>query len=89
MDDQTLEPRVKALWFPEVGQVAPGPEERLLRGIFRARLVAEDPEGERIAAARIRDHERGERFLIAAPRSLDEILLHPGPSVSRPLWLCY
>jgi hypothetical protein len=87
VDNQALEPGVKALGFPEVGQVAPGSEERLLRGVFGALLVAQDPEGERVALARMRDHERGERVLVAAPRSLNEILLHPGPSVVRPVWL--
>ena len=42
-----MQPRFKAVGLPKPWQVPPGLEERLLDGVPRALLVAEDPERDR------------------------------------------
>ena len=58
---------LRALGEEAVG-VAPDAEERLLHGVLRERLVAQDPQGEPVGDAAEAVVELGQRVVVGAPR---------------------
>ena len=50
VDDEPMEPGLKALWIAQRRKIAPCAEQRLLGGILRPVPVPKDPVGEGVAA---------------------------------------
>ena len=72
-----MQPRFKAVGLPKPWQVPPGLEERLLDGVPRALLVAEDPERDRTAAMARDFDQLAERRVVTRSGPLDQPDLHP------------
>ena len=87
-----MQPRFKAVGLPKPWQVPPGLEERLLDGVPRALLVAEDPERDRTAMARDFDQLAERRVVTARARSTSLTSTHrtscapDRPAVTHFLW---
>ena len=82
-DDQSVEPGVESIRVAKRGQITPGLEERVLHGILGLLVVPEDQPGGGIQAGDRGACQRGEGVMIAMPRALHEISLHPTPRVRR------
>ena len=78
-----MEPRVEALRVAERREVAPGPDQRLLRRVLGSMRVAQDPVREPVAAVDAVGRQGRERLLVAAHRPLHQPDAHRDPSVSR------
>lgn len=76
MDDQTMEPRFEAFRLTQRRQVAPCTQERLLRGVLGAMVIAKDAVGEAVAAIHVGPDKRREGVAIASARPLHEVDLH-------------
>ena len=76
-DEEPMQPRFKAVGLPKPWQVPPGLEERLLDGVPRALLVAEDPERDRTAAMARDFDQLAERRVVTRSGPLDQPDLHP------------
>ena len=78
-DEQPVEPGVEAVRVPERGQITPGPDERVLHGVLGLFGVPEDEPGGGVQPGDRGACQLGEGVMIALPRSLHEVSLHPAP----------
>jgi hypothetical protein len=76
VDDETVEPCLEARRVAQGRQVAPGAQERLLRGVLGAVVIAKDAVGEAVAAIDRGAGERREGVAIASARPFHEVDLH-------------
>src|SRR4051812_19946843 len=80
---EPVEPGFKALGLTQTGQVTPRPEERLLRGVFGAGCVAQDPIREGVTAVGVLRGELRKRFAVASLSAFDEPDRHRFPREER------
>jgi len=79
IDEQPMQPSVEAVAIAQTAKVTPGPDERVLHGIFRGIPIAEDPPRDRVQAVVCGGRE-GIKCLVVAPLcALDELGRHPSP----------
>jgi hypothetical protein len=81
VDDKSVEPGVETLRIAQSGQVAPGPDERLLDRIARELAVAEDQAGGRVESRCSCPREHREGVAIAPTCAFHERPLVHGPSL--------
>ena len=87
VDEEAPQPGVEAIDIPELRQLPPGEDERLLDGVFREPEIAQDPIRNREESIASGARQAGKGVLISGSRSLDEGNLHPRlPSAMRPTW---
>ena len=84
--DEPVEPGVEAVRVTDGPDVEPGRGERLLDGVRRQVLPAQDQLGGSVEPAVGVGRQRRERVVVTIARAEDEIALHRRPSLSRPLW---
>jgi hypothetical protein len=78
IDGETVKPRVEAVGVAESGKVPPGPDVRLLDGVARQLMVAQDQARDGLEVGDGRADERGEGVVIASPRTNHELCLVHG-----------
>ena len=74
-----MQPGIEAVRVPKRGQIAPGPDERVLHGVGGLVGVPEDEPGGGVEARDRGACQRGEGVMIAPPCSLHEVSLHVAP----------
>jgi len=82
-DEQSVEPGAELVAIAQRAQIAPGPDERFLDGIFRGIPIAEDAPGDRVQAVVRSGREDIEGLVIAPLCAFDELGRHPDSSVRR------
>jgi len=75
-DEDAIQPRVEAIWIPNGPDVEPCTQERLLDGVARTLLVAEDQARRPLQARDRGGRERREGVVVAGLRASDELVLH-------------
>ncbi len=86
VDEQPIEPGVEAVGVPDGADVQPGGHERLLDGIGRQVVAAQDqPRGPMQPIEGTRG-KRGEGVMVAVPGPKDEVSLHRTSGSWRPRW---
>jgi hypothetical protein len=89
MDEQPMEPGIESIGVADRANVQPGGQERLLDGIGRPVVAAQDqPRCSMQLIERIRG-ERREGVVIAVPGAKDEVSLHRTPGSWRPSGRAY
>ena len=77
VDHQPIRPRVEPLRVAQAGQVVPGRDQRLLRGVVGSIAVAQDSVGDPVQPIEGLAGEGREGFHVAPLRAHDQITLHP------------
>jgi hypothetical protein len=72
-----VEPRLEAGWVTQRSELGPGRDHRGLDGVLRQVEVAEDPDRDRKASVAHQARQGIERFRVALPRQVDQLLVHP------------
>ena len=89
VDQQPMQPGVKAVGVAESSNVPPGRDKRFLGRILGRRFVVEDQPGDDQEATDRDARQLTERVVIAAHRPLHEIPLHRASACARPIWSRY
>ncbi|HSL34359.1 MAG TPA: hypothetical protein VK871_11960 [Candidatus Limnocylindrales bacterium] len=76
VDEDAVEPAVEAVDVPELRQLAPATDERLLDRVFGEVVVPQDEPSDRQEAIDLTGRKPPEGVSVAVPRSLDEISPH-------------
>ena len=76
-DEQAVEPWIDRRRIAEPADVAPSVDERILGRVLGTIPITEDQAGDRIQSADRRRGERIEGVMIALPRAIREVSLHP------------
>ena len=76
--DEPAEPGVEAIRVPQLRELPPGPDERLLRRVLRPVRVPEDEAGQGVEPVGRGADERGERIVVAAHRQQHVRRAHVG-----------
>jgi hypothetical protein len=79
-----LEPRVKAISLPKLGELAPRRDERLLGGVSGICLVSEDREGQSVHRIHPGTNDRLERVEVTEASPVDERRVGRGCDRSPP-----
>jgi succinyl-CoA synthetase beta subunit len=78
-NEESMQPGIEAIRVAERGQIAPGPDERVLHGVGGLFRIPEDQPGGGIQPGDRGACQLGEGVMIAVPRSLHEVSLHHAP----------
>ena len=75
--EDAMDPGVESVRIAEVRQVTPGDHQRVLQGILGPIDFPKNPMSDREPRVATGAHQVDERRLVAIPRGLDELPIHP------------
>ena len=75
--EDAMDPGVESVRIAEIRQVSPGDHQRVLQGILGPIDFPKDPMGDREPSIATGSHQVDECRLVAIPRRLDELSVHP------------
>jgi hypothetical protein len=75
-DDEAIGPCLEAFWVPQVGQLLPGRDQRLLERVFGAVSITSHADRDCIQPIRGQPCQRGERLGVTSLRGCHEFGLH-------------
>ena len=79
MHEEPIDPGLEPIGVPQLRQVSPRLQQRLLGGILGECRVAQDPARHRVQGVADASDQLVERLFVAVHRPLDELALHASP----------